>query len=217
MKSSVVLTTALDVGFVLAAERYDPRRTAESAGGTRLGDLAREASRNVAPASLDDDTVYLVLDTGDVKDGFVTASKAAVTKSEVGSTKKILEPGDVVISRLRPYLRQVAYVDPDIFHQNGNPVTVLCSTEFYVLRGEMESIAYLAAVLLSPAVQAKLAAAQEGGHHPRFDKSVLMSLSVPVVAVERASAWSPVVESASSTFRASMRELAALAETVDLE
>lgn len=49
-----------------------------------------------------------------------------------------MRKGDVIISRLRPYLRQVAYVDEDRKEILG------ASTEFFVIRARNnESIAYL--------------------------------------------------------------------------
>ena len=67
-------------------------------------------------------------------------------------------PGDVIISRLRPYLRQVAFVDSDIRGYELS-ATILCSTEFFVLRAiEQESIAFLVPFLLSQSTQQVLAA-----------------------------------------------------------
>lgn len=66
------------------------------------------------------------------------------TSEQLNSNKKILKTGDVIISRLRPYLRQVAYVDID------SNLQLCASTEFYVLRARNnESIAFLVPFLLS--------------------------------------------------------------------
>jgi hypothetical protein len=56
-----------------------------------------------------------------------------------------------------------------------------CSTEFYVLspRSTGESLAFLLPWLLGEETQAILAAAQEGGHHPRVPKETLLALRVP--------------------------------------
>jgi hypothetical protein len=57
---------------------------------------------------------------------------------------------------------------------------VVASTEFFVLRGRAGfDAAGLVPFLLSERVQAALAAGQEGGHHPRFCKELLLSLPVP--------------------------------------
>lgn len=155
-------------GDVLAPERYDPRRVLD--GGTvTLGEVAAfstERFRGEGPV--------LVLDTKHAFEGAVRLRHGAIDASEVGSAKRRLRPGDVIVSRLRPYLRQVAYVDAGLFVDG---VEVACSTEFYVLRGE--DLAFLVPFLLSEPVQAALAASQEGGHHPRVRKEVVAELRLP--------------------------------------
>lgn len=55
-------------------------------------------------------------------------SKEIVDVEELRSTKKMMQPGDVVISRLRSYLRQIAVV------RTSKSVPTVGSTEFIVLR-----------------------------------------------------------------------------------
>jgi hypothetical protein len=114
-----------------------------------------------------------------VREGIVIGKKKPVSSDELGSAKKGFQHNDVLISRLRPYLRQVAFVDNDI--PDAAPETELvCSTEFFVLRSESgDSIAFLVPFLLSTPVQKVLSASQEGGHHPRFDEETLLSLPIP--------------------------------------
>ncbi len=51
----------------------------------------------------------------------------------MGSPEEAFQRDEMVlISRLRPYLRQVAFVDKDI--GDGHAVELACSTEFFVLR-----------------------------------------------------------------------------------
>ena len=91
-----------------------------------------------------------------------------------------MQAGDVIISRLRPYLRQVALVDEALFQLCRRGNAVAASTEFFVLRGRTGfEAAGLVPFLLSQPVQAALAAGQEGGHHPRFRQELLLSLPVP--------------------------------------
>ena len=93
---------------------------------------------------------------------------------QLNSNKKILKSGDVIISRLRPYLRQVAYVDSD------STAPLCASTEFYVLRARnKESIAFLVPFLLSEAVQTVFANSVEGSQHPRFKEEDILNLVVP--------------------------------------
>jgi hypothetical protein len=98
----------------------------------------------------------------------------------MGSAKRRVQAGDVIISRLRPYLRQVALIDEALFQLCRRGNAVAASTEFFILRGRAGvDAAGLVPFLLSQPVQAALAAGQEGGHHPRFCKELLQSLPVP--------------------------------------
>ncbi len=123
----------------------------------------------------------LVLDTGHAEGGFLNLRFDRTGGKERVSQKKIVPEGSVIISRLRPYLRQVAYVPVGLEKRLGVK-QILASTEFYILRPiKEESIAYLTAWLLSTQVQKVLNDAATGGHHPRFDEEILMRMSVPNV------------------------------------
>ena len=92
----------------------------------------------------------------------------------------LIRPRQVVISRLRPYLRQVAWVDAGLLAEQTPGTELICSTEFFVLESVgSASVAFLVPFLLSLPIQAVLAAAQAGGHHPRFNERTLMTLPIP--------------------------------------
>lgn len=196
----------LDRPFVLAPERYDPRREfATSEDAVPLGDVAMSVRKTVEPS--DKPGPCLVFDTSDAREGLIISRKEPVTN--IGSTKKRFQEGDVIISRLRPYLRQVAYVDDLIPVARG--AELLCSTEFFVLRSnDGQSIAFLVPFLLSARVQSVLAASQEGGHHPRVRESTLLTLPVPVSLFQARAEISAAVESAVRVFRQSENEFRAL-------
>lgn len=121
----------------------------------------------------------LVLDTSNAFEGIITNYSKPVPNSQLGSNKRIVNIGDVIVSRLRPYLRQVAFVDEDIPFLDRS-VSIVTSTEFFCLRRkQQQSIAFLVPLLLSDQVQQILGAAQEGGHHPRFNSDVLLNIPVP--------------------------------------
>ncbi len=185
---------------VLAPERYDPRRALDS-GNTKivlLGDIANHVRRVIQPAA--DLGRCFVLDTSDAREGVVLCRKTAVDGFEIGSAKKVIEPHDVIISRLRPYLRQVALVDGEMPGAEG--ARLVCSTEFFVLRSPDErSIAFLVPFLLSRQVQDVLAASQEGGHHPRFDELTLLTLPVPVALLKVRDAVSTTIEQCVALYR----------------
>lgn len=221
-----VVRTVADLGddLCLAPERFDPRRTVTVAGATggaprRLGDLVDIVTENVHAGSFAPTARVLVLDTTHASDGFVLARHAPVAPAAMGSAKRALAPGDVIISRLRPYLRQVAFVDDGLF---ANADAVVASTEFYVLRGRARAgagagadPACLVPYLLSAPVQAALAAGQEGGHHPRFDRALLAELPLPAFLPRRARAIAAEVRTLARTLRATLVDARAL--VADLE
>jgi hypothetical protein len=185
---------------VLAPERYDPRRelNTESTKTVLLGDIATLNRKVVSPSV--NLGRCLVLDTSDAREGFIISRRRSVDGSDIGSVKKAVEQRCVIISRLRPYLRQVAYVDSDI--PNAGESTIVCSTEFFVLRSvDEKSIAFLVPFLLSSRVQEVLAASQEGGHHPRFADSTLATLRIPLSLLSRRDEDSATVETAAKMYR----------------
>jgi hypothetical protein len=202
----ISIRTSADLGddAVLAPERYDPRRemlhvTADG-GASSVGDIVRIVRRTVSPLRPSPGHC-IVLDTSDAREGVVVTRKRPVLLGDIGSTKKCVEPGDVLISRLRPYLRQVAWVDENIGGV-GPDVSLVCSTEFFVFRSiGGESIAFLVPLLLSRPVQAVLAASQEGGHHPRIAEATLLTLPVPAKLVDQRETISDLVVQSVARFR----------------
>lgn len=180
MKLTVRTLAELGVDVVLAPERWIASSSLEDEpSSVPLSELVIERRERAS-----EDNV-LIFDTTHAKDGVLDVFGALRSPPSTKSSKKVAIVGDLVISRLRPYLRQIAFVHPralDVINERG----VALSTEFYVLssKDEKESIAYLLPFLLSSRVQAILAAAQEGGHHPRVPRSVLMSIRVPKAIVE---------------------------------
>jgi hypothetical protein len=197
---SIRWTSQLDEGFVLSPERYDPRtrqNASASTEGRTISELANLSRETLLPQKAGAGLRYVVLDTGDAKNGIISL-KVADDHTAVGSAKKVLKSGDVIISRLRPYLRQVGLVDEDLARLG----IVIASTEFYVLRPkDGKSIAYLVAFLLSDIVQQVLAASQEGGHHPRVPEKNLLGLVVPAALLGERDRLSHAVEDATLAAR----------------
>jgi len=203
--SSIVDSTSLAYPCVLAPERYDPRRKlAVGIDSILLGDVVQGIRKTVSHSSGCNGESFILLDTSDAREGIVISDKQPV--NEIGSAKKIAEPGDVMISRLRPYLRQVAYVDSNIPYL-GN-LKILCSTEFFVLRSkDKKCIAFLVPFLLSSQVQNVLVAAQEGGHHPRFDEATLLNIPIPASWMKRREEISKIVRKAIRLYRESSQNI----------
>jgi hypothetical protein len=211
---SVKRIADLEKGLILAPERYDPRREALSQAreGVRLGELAETLRVTVSPSKKSDVSRFLVLDTSDAQEGVIVCRKEAVPLEAIGSTKKTVERGCVLVSRLRPYLRQVALADSGIPGW-AEDVQMACSTEFFVLRSRDDrSVSFLVPFLLSEPIQTVLSASQEGGHHPRFDENTLLDLPVPEGLVARREEGSRQVEEAVRKFRESEALISRLVE-----
>ena len=172
---AVVDRAALDELLTLAPERYG---VADGAAGLPLEGIASFCTRTVPPGP----GSFVVLDTTHAADGFIATRPLGVAP-HVRSAKRQVLPGDVIVSRLRPYLRQIAYVDDALAARFPGSI-LCCSTEFYVLRArDARSIAFLVPFLLTDDAQTVLSRAQEGGHHPRVPRPVLAKLAVADVVV----------------------------------
>jgi hypothetical protein len=175
VKAAIRALADLAPDFVLAPERHVA--IAQSGDGVPLGELVEERSERIDPTAAER---AVVLDTSHARDGILDVAGALRDVAGAKSAKKRALAGDLVISRLRPYLRQIALVHPRaIAAAEGRPLAL--STEFYVLaaRAPGQDLAFLVPFLLSAAAQEALAGAQEGGHHPRVPRSSLFALRVP--------------------------------------
>jgi len=191
--------------YILAPERHCLAGSALSVGdGVPLGELVMERRERIDPAvSLD----AVVIDTSHARDGILDVAGALRDRAGGKSAKKRAEAGDLVISRLRPYLRQIALVHEHAVAIAGARPLAL-STEFYVLtpREPGDDLAFLVPFLLSDAAQAALADAQEGGHHPRVPRSTLFAMRVPRALVKkRAKTSRGIDEALADAYRSSSR------------
>lgn len=183
IRKTVISLENLDEGFILTPERYETKKMQNTQIGVPLYKLCSIVKNSLSPHKADSNINYLLLDTGDVKEGFIRFKKV-INASDIGSTKKIIKPGDVIVSRLRSYLRQVGYVDQDLFDSLPRNTILLCSSEFFVLRSDSD-ISYLAIFLLTSKAQKVFSSAQEGGHHPRFTQKTLEYLKVDQEIISR--------------------------------
>lgn len=184
--------------LVLAPERH---RAASLQSGplarrtpaVALGSLVSERSELVEPRDATGAPIdAVILDTTHVRDGVIDLAGARRSVPSTGSPKRRVQPGDLLVSRLRPYLRQIGYAHPAIFAELG-ATPLLASSEFVVLRAReadhehpLADLACLLPLLLGAPAQAMLAAGQEGGHHPRVPRSTLLALAVPLAVVKNA-------------------------------
>jgi hypothetical protein len=202
VKVAIRSLAELAPGYVLAPERHV---LAAGAGeGVPLGELVLERRERIEPLGA---APPAILDTSHARDGLLDVAGALRDGAGGKSAKKRAASGDVVVSRLRPYLRQIALVHPGaVALARGRPLAL--STEFYVLapRRAGEDLAFLVPFLLSEAAQRALAGAQEGGHHPRVPRASLFALRVPHALVKARKKTSSDVRAAlGAHYRASAR------------
>lgn len=187
-------TTQLGSQFVLTPERYNPKRRMSLSNGNK-GVLLSEiiTLENDIVASKKDASAWYQINTSDAMGGYL---RVPSNPEQLNSNKKILKTGDVIISRLRPYLRQVAYVDTD------SNLQLCASTEFYVLRARNhESIAFLVPFLLSEAAQTVFANSVEGSQHPRFKEEDILNLVIPSELFEEREKISQDISNAINQYR----------------
>lgn len=114
---------------------------------------------------------------------FLDDSQEPQEAAEIGSAKKRFQAGDVVVSRLRSYLKEIAVV------RTSSKVPTVGSSEFIVLRptGEGVSAETLMVFLRCPLVQTILKWSQDGSNHPRFTEEDLLAIPVPdkVLSVQK--------------------------------
>lgn len=163
----------LGVNFILTPERYNPRRRMSiDSEDTILMTEIVEIVNDIITKKQAQGKSIIQINTSDAMGGYLHINSEV--NDSINSNKKILRKGDVIISRLRPYLRQVAYVDEDRKEILG------ASTEFFVIRARNnESIAYLVPFLLSQPAQLVFENSVEGSQHPRFKEEDVLNLKIP--------------------------------------
>lgn len=193
--------------FVLTPERYNPKRRMVIEEGIKLSEIVYLSDELLTVKKGASESQYQI-NTGDAMGGYLRIPQ---NKEVLNSNKKILRNGDVIISRLRPYLRQIALVDDSI----GNN-TLCASTEFYVLRSRNnKSISFLVPYLLSDSVQTVFANAVEGSQHPRFKDEDINNLIIPFSLLDRQDELSEKVENAIRDYRKYESQLTGLISDVN--
>lgn len=171
-----------------------------------VGEMFRSVRKLWNPAGSTGPTLIRNFDLTHALSPFLDDSVEPAEIEAIRSTKKFVQKGDLLVSRLRSYLREIAIVLCDGEWQ-------VASTEFIVLRprsGDLEAGALLI-YLRSLLPQLIFKWSQDGSNHPRFDEKVLLDLRVPNVVLEiqdsLAKSFSTAVEQ-----RRHARELLAVAQ-----
>ena len=119
-------------------------------------------------------------DLTDALSPFLDGTAPPVLRASISSTKKLIRQGDLVVSRLRSYLKEIAIV------QVGDGLPMVASTEFIVLRPKSTATLPVEALLIylrSQLPQLVFKWSQDGSNHPRFDERELLRLPVPRVLI----------------------------------
>ena len=193
----------IDAQYFMPAKEQVRRSLAAMSGdslGERMDSIRDMFVPDRAPATMK-------LRNYDVTDALVSlldAEKEPSFAAEIGSNKKTFKDGDVTISRLRAYLREIAVV------RTCDDIRSVGSSEFIVLRpkkGQCDiSPETLMVFLRSAPVQTILKWCQDGSQHPRFSEGDLLSIPVPDV-VSRVSVQITTIVKESFTARHLARQL----------
>ncbi|WP_152524626.1 hypothetical protein [Novosphingobium lindaniclasticum] len=166
----------LGADFNLSPEHWIATQASSNlVAGTRLSEIVDVVSQQQTPP----ENARFVLDTGNAREGLLDVTVLGNPVSGRTSSKKIVQDGDVIISRLRPYLRQVALIPEGTCELLGVD-RLYCSTEFFIFRAKKENsnIAGIVAWLLSEPIQEMVSSAATGGHHPRIGVDLLLNAPV---------------------------------------
>lgn len=120
-------------------------------------------------------------DLTDALSPFLDGAKEPSHRTTIASTKKAIRGGDLVVSRLRSYLKEIAIV------QSGGDVPMVASTEYIVLRPKQFGGVPVEALMLflrSALPQVVFKWSQDGSAHPRFDEKELLRLPLPEVLIQ---------------------------------
>ena len=172
---------------VSTAGRFDaeyfqpPKKTVLNAlvkmSGQAIGEQCRAVRQLWQPDKASPTEQVRNYDLPEALQPFLDETVEPTTRDTIFSTKKRFEMGDLVVSRLRSYLKEIAVV------LDTGDVPMVGSTEFIVLRPDVGAIRVeaLLVYLRSRYVQTVLKWCQDGSNHPRFDEKELLALRVPDV------------------------------------
>lgn len=192
--SEVAMASRFDAPYFSPAKTESARILSEK-GARPLAAYFESIREMVSPGGIGSDRV-LNFDVGAASQ--VVLDETSPSVEGFDSAKKRFLPGDVVISRLRHYLRQIAVV------RTPSDAVALGSSEFIVLRPKTEALPQEAVVLFLRClpVQTILEYSQDGSHHPRFSEEDLLAIPFPDAMLPISSGLAASVR----TVRAARRE-----------
>ena len=203
----------LDAQYFMPAKEQ-VRQSLAAMPGDRLGERMNSIRNMFVP---DCAPATMKLRNYNVTDALVSlldAEKEPSFASGIGSIKKTFKDGDVVISRLRAYLREIAVVS------TCDDIPSIGSSEFIVLRpkkGQCDiSPETLMVFLRSAPVQTVLKWCQKGSQHPRFSEGDLLSIPVPDAVAEVSGQITTIVKKGFAARRCARQLLEAAKRAVEI-
>lgn len=182
--------------------------------GVRLGDVFQSVREIVDPKKNGSLGLVRNFDVTHSLETILDDERELVYFSDIRSVKKLLKTGDVVISRLRSYLREIAIVSC------SEEYPTVGSTEFIVLRPREKKCLIapetLMTFLRSQPVQTILRWCQDGSQHPRFSEKDLLSIPLPIAVSNVSPRIEAMVSRALLTRHRARRLIAASERAVEI-
>lgn len=211
--AAVAAAGRLDAQYYMPAKIDMLAALAALPGGT-IADSFESVRDMVDPTRGDRTRLVRNYDLTDALQPVLDASLAPVALAEIDSPKKRFADGDLAVSRLRSYLREIAVV------RVTDAVPAIGSSEFFVLRRRPEARPISAEAMMiylrAGPVQTVLKWCQDGSQHPRFAERDLMAIPLPDVVVETNDAMTKQVREALTQRARSLTLLAAARRAVEI-
>jgi type I restriction enzyme, S subunit len=210
-KDSFAATGRLDAEYFFPAKE-SALDFLEAMPGQTIGDLFISVRELWQPEKAATDEQVRNYDLTDALSPFLDSTKELSTNETISSTKKRLQAGDLVVSRLRSYLKEIAVV------MDGSEAPMVGSTEFIVLRPKQKllSVETLLVYLRSTLPQLILKWSQDGSNHPRFDEKELLNLRIPDAILAHETEGKNLVERAIAARRRSQDLLEVAKHAVEI-
>lgn len=201
----------------LDAEYFHPAKTAAQAflralPGRPLSAMFHSVRELWQPDNAPANEAVRNYDLNDALNPFLDDTKTLTYPTEIASTKKRIKRGDIVVSRLRSYLKEIAVV------QTKGEDPLVCSTEFIILRPKERTIHVeaLLVYLRSTLPQLIFKWSQDGSNHPRFDEKELLNLHVPDIVTSISQELSDCVKAATNARQRATELLEAAKRAVEI-
>ncbi|WP_230112318.1 hypothetical protein [Stenotrophomonas lactitubi] len=202
----------------LDAEYFHPQKasalaTLRAASDIAVGDLFSSVRKLWQPGEGLPADLVRNYDLNDALVPFLDGEKSPVARAEIASTKKLLQAGDLVVSRLRSYLREIAIVEASADYP------MVASTEYIVLRPRGKIILPVEALLVylrSRLPQILLKWSQDGSNHPRFDEKEILRMPIPRVLIDNPAPYVEAMQAMKSAKQRAAKLLNAAKRAVEI-